>query len=135
MSLEELFKKIPKPKKKAQVKSLKKMRKWVLKIHKFNQRKGCYVVSTGDVKCLDCGLVNFGHRMGCTDCSRDLKNVKKGVVWGAALNTGPIGKARGQPIIQEHVFITYKDLHERLKAGDRFYGVSEKTELTLKHFE
>lgn len=135
MNLEELFKNIPKPKKKAQVKSVKSMRKWILRIDKFNRRKGCYVVSTGSVKCLDCGLVNYGHRMGCTECSRDLNNVKKGVVWGACLNTGDIGKARRQPILQAYDFISYKDLHKRLVAGDRFYDVGYKTELTVKNFK
>lgn len=135
MSLEEIFKNIPKPKKRQLIKSLKKIRKFSLRAAKFSRRKGCYVVITNNVKCLDCGLENFGHRLGCTECSKDLKKIIKGVVYGAFLNTGKIGKDRTKPVISEHEFITYKDLHKRIVAGERFYDIGLEAELTVKHFK
>lgn len=132
MSLESLFAKFPKISKKVTTKNLKKIRKMRLRMTKFNRRDGCYVVSTGNVKCLDCGHENYGHRLGCTECRNDMK---RGVVWGAVLNTGKINKERLKPLIEHHEFITYADLYKRIKAGDRFYDTSQRIELTVKHFE
>lgn len=134
MSLAELFAKIPAKKQKDKVRSLKKMRTSRLIMSKFARRPGCYVVSIGNTKCLDCGLVNYAHRLGCTVCQ--LEAMKKGVQHGALINTGKLNtKDRFKPLMAQTEFIPYSALYKRLIAGERFYDTSQKTELTLKHFE
>jgi hypothetical protein len=134
MSLAELFAKIPPQKQKDKVRVLKEFRKERLIMSKFARRPGCYVVSTGNTKCLDCGLVNFAHRLGCTVCR--LEAMEKGVQHGALINTGKLNtKDRFKPLMAQTEFIPYSALYKRLIAGERFYDTSHKTELTLKHFE
>ncbi len=134
MSLAELFAKIPPQKKKDKVRVLKKFRKARLIMSKFARRPGCYVVSTGNTKCLDCGLVNFAHRLGCTVCR--LEAMEKGVQHGALINTGKLNtKDRFKPLMAQTEFIPYSALYKRLIAGERFYDTSQQTELTLKHFK
>lgn len=133
MSLKSILASFPKPPKKVRERNLKILRKKALRIAKFNRRKGCYVISTGQTKCLDCGHENYGHRLGCGQCR--IEGMKKGVVWGACLNTGPIGKERMTPTISTHDFISYKDLHNRIVAGERFFDIGSETELTVKNFE
>lgn len=135
MSLESLLAKFPKISKKSQTRILKKSRKFKLRVAKFSRRDGCYVVSTGNVKCLDCGFENVGHRLGCTEC-RAIGGLdgKRGVIYGATLNTGKINKDRVKPLIEQHEFITYHDLFNRIKAGDRFFDIGLRAELTVKHF-
>lgn len=135
MSLESLLAKFPKISKHARTKSLKKCRKFILRVSKFSRREGCYVVSTANIKCLDCGYETFGHRLGCPECSAvGGLDGKRGVVYGALLNTGKINKQRLKPLIEHHEFIPYTDLFKRIKAGDRFYDTNSRTELTIKNF-
>ena len=131
MSLAEIFDKIPKPKKRQVWKSQKQQRKLKIRARKWFKR-GLFIVSTGDTKCLDCGRINFGHRLGC-NCMPPVEQ-KEGVVYGGALNTGELGDGRMQPTIQTSEFITYKELYKRIIAGNRFYDISNRVELTAKHF-
>lgn len=133
MSLAALFAKIPRQKKKDEVRSLKKVRTSRLIMSKFARRPGCYVLSTGNTKCLDCGLVNYAHRLGCTVCQ--FEQMEKGVQHGALINTGQLNtKDRFKPLMSEYEFISYSEIYKRLISGERFYDTAKKTELTLKHF-
>ncbi len=134
MGLSELLAQAPKPSNRNRAKCSRKSFKQSLRIAKFNKRPGCYVVATGYTKCLDCGLINAMHRLGCTVCT--LADMKQGIQHGAYLNMGPINtKDRFNPVMQQQEFITYRDLHKRIIAGERFYDFSNRVELTLKNFE
>lgn len=134
MSLEEIFAKIPKISKKRIVKGLKQRRKFCCRARKWVKRDGCYAISTGDTKCLECGKIAFGHRLGCSCFVRGQPH--KGVVHGAAINIGEIGrKDRWSPLIQQSEFISYRDLFKRLQAGDRFFDFGKKRELTVSDFQ
>lgn len=133
MTLEDLFKKLPKPAKRYVEARNKAMRKRALRAIKFDRRDACYVVHVGNTKCLDCGLQNFGHRLGCSQCRFD--DMKFGVVYGACVNSGKLNKERLKALMEHSYFISYRDLHTRMIAGDRFYDISSEKELTLKQFE
>lgn len=133
MSLEEIFAKIPKPTKKQKYRNRKRVRKFACRVKKWAKRTGCYVVSSGNTLCLDCGELAFGHRLGCR-CMKP-GQLSKGVSYGASLSTGEIGRGRRKPLIQESDFISYRDLFKRLQAGDRFFDISERRELTCRDFE
>lgn len=133
MSLKDILASFPKPQKKVMEKNRKILRKKALRIAKFDRRNDCYAISTQQTKCLDCGHENYGHRLGCGQCR--IEGMKLGVVWGACINTGPIGKDRHTPTISTHEFVSYKDLYKRIVAGERFFDISSETELTVKNFE
>lgn len=133
MSLEDIFAKIPKPKKERNYHHRKQARKFRCRLRKWVKRTGCYVVSTGVTHCRDCGQDAYGHRLGCR-CMK-VGQPSQGVAWGASLNTGEIGNGRETPLIQESAFISYRDLYRRLVAGDRFFDVSDRRELTCNDFK
>lgn len=132
--LEELFAKIPKIKPKSLAKSIRRIYKARIRLAKFSQREGCFVVLTDYTKCLApaCGAVSGMTRLGCPVC-RGMN-----ISWGVCINTGKIEKDRMKCAVQEHEFITYKELKKRLISGQRFLdgGQIKPVEITLKsHFK
>lgn len=132
MFTEAFMNKFPTPTAKQRHHSKKHAFKMTMKVVKFSRRPDCYVVHSGNVKCLDCGWENYGHRLGCGKC--DLKDMKLGVVYGAYVNTGKLNKGKG-PLLDQTEFVKYADLLKRIEAGQRFYDIGLKAELTVKNFQ
>lgn len=133
-TLNDFISKFPKVTKKQMYKSQKRLFKFRRRLKKWVKRSGCYVVSSGNTKCLECGKIEYMHRFGCK--CMEIGKPHKGVVYGAALNTGAIGgKSKFDPIISESDFISYKDIYQRIKNGDRFIDLSCRKELNEGHFK
>lgn len=134
MSLEEKLKNAPKIPRKTKSKNRKKLRKEHIKIKKFANRLGRFVVHCGNTRCKVCGWQAFGCRLGCGKCDFGVGVVE----WGAAISVGKINTAIGKPLkplIEKSEFISYPKLLERMKNGDRFFCISAKRELTVKDFK
>lgn len=101
--------------------------------------KGGIALSVGWTKCLDCGKVEGMQRLGCScvDMARAMSDKEyaaslKWVVHGSFVIDGLNEDS-------SHIsgaFLSHKELHSRLLAGERFFdGVSEINEITLAMFE
>ena len=132
-TLAELCAKAPKTPKRQRVKSLRSIKKGRIRMAKFANRKGCYVVMVNFTKCLtvECGRIANALRIACPTCQNFL------IEWGSLINTGKIEKNRFKCAVQQSEFITNHELRKRLISGERFFeaGVSNPKEISVQDFQ
>lgn len=100
-----------------------KNRKWANKVLK----QGHYLVCGTSTLCLDCGTEYYSSRFCCGSCFPN--SVVKGIIYGVHQVT-KVGDGRRNPVAQEGKFLSGNDLLNRLNAGERFFEVSDRKEIT-----
>lgn len=96
--------------------------------------KGFTLLGGKTTQCLDCQAEQYEFRLGCA-CHSNLKGKNiKGIVHGFSLIT-KLGDGLENPVVNESIFISLKELIERMKNGERFFDVILRKELFLKDFQ
>lgn len=115
-------------KRKAQIE--KKNRKRFLKIKKAAKRRNHFILSGTFTRCKECGHTEYLSRLGCARCKS-----RNGLVeHGAYVYYGEIKTENKRRVYENEEFCTYKQIHHRLIAGDRFFDWVTAKEITIKNF-
>lgn len=129
-----LLDKIPKLTRKESVRAQKRNRKYRSKNRKWAKKilkQGHFLVCGTSSLCLDCNTEYYGSRLCCGKCFPS--NVLKGLIYGVHQVT-KVGDGIRKAVAHESRFLSSNDLYERLKAGQRFFEVSGREEITLMMF-
>lgn len=129
-----LLDKIPKMTRKESVRAQKRNRKYRSKNRKWANKilkQGHYLICGTSTKCQDCGVEYSYSRIICGSCFPN--NVVKGLIHGVH-QVIKVGDGRRNPVAQEGKFLSGSDLFARVKAGERFFEVSDRVEITTSMF-